>query len=160
MASLYSFHRGPGSLWIETLWRTGLIPPDVLSFPGFDKLERRPTGNDALACPAGRCSTVSDFESPVFELPPQELLARVRKFALSEPRTIELKTVPNEDVRADFQQASATLRFPDIVSVEVFALGPQRSTLAIWSRSVVGRKDFGVNRARVERWLKALQSAI
>lgn len=156
MAAQFANHQGPGGLWIEALWRTGLIRPDVLVFPGFDRLERRGSGNDALACPPGRCAAAADFPSPVLNVTADELLARVRKLALAEPRTIELKTAPLDDVRADFQQASATLRFPDIVSVEVFALGSQQSTLAIWSRSVVGRKDFGVNRTRVERWLKAL----
>ena len=27
------------------------------------------------------------------------------------------------------------------------------STLLVYSRSLVGRKDFGVNRARLRRWL-------
>jgi len=159
VASQYSSHPGPGNFWIEALSRTGTLPADILSFPGFDKVGRRPTGNDALACPKDRCKAVADFESPVFDLPASDLRTRLRKVALSEPRTIELKTAPADDARADFQQASATLRFPDIISAEIISLGPQRSTFAIWSRSVVGRKDFGVNRARVERWLKALQSA-
>jgi uncharacterized protein (DUF1499 family) len=38
----------------------------------------------------------------------------------------------------------------------VLPAGAGRSTLAIYSRSLVGRKDFGVNRARIQRWLAAL----
>jgi uncharacterized protein (DUF1499 family) len=32
----------------------------------------------------------------------------------------------------------------------------RRSTLALYWRSLVGRKDFGVNRERVQRWLAAV----
>jgi uncharacterized protein (DUF1499 family) len=159
VASQFSRQPGPGGFWIEALSRFGALPADILAFPGFDKLERRPTGNDALVCPKDRCKVAVDIEPPVFDIPATELLARLRKIALVEARTIELKTAPEDNVRADFQQASATFRFPDIISAEIIGLAPQRSTLSIWSRSVVGRKDFGVNRARVERWLKALQSA-
>jgi uncharacterized protein (DUF1499 family) len=31
-----------------------------------------------------------------------------------------------------------------------------QATLAIYSRSLIGHGDFGVNRARIERWLAAL----
>ena len=48
------------------------------------------------------------------------------------------------------------MRFPDTVDVEVFPAGENQSTLAIYSRSLIGRKDFGVNRARITRWLAAL----
>lgn len=148
--------KGPGSLWIDMLSGTGMLPPDILKFPGFENITRRATGNDALACPAGRCgATPADFESPTYAMPASVLVSRIRAVALAEPRTVDLSTLP-EELRADFQQASAMLRFPDIVNVQVFALGPSESTLAIWSRSVVGRKDFGVNRTRVQRWLQAL----
>jgi uncharacterized protein (DUF1499 family) len=156
VANERAIHKGPGSLWIEVLSGAGILPADVLNFPGFENVTRRATGNDALACRSGRCgATRADFEVPTYAMPASELFSRIMAIGLAEPRTVALKTTP-EDLRADFQQASATLRFPDIVSVQVFELGPNESTLAIWSRSVVGRKDFGVNRARVERWLQAL----
>ena len=48
------------------------------------------------------------------------------------------------------------MRFPDTIDIEVFPAGQRQSTLAIYSRSLLGRKDFGVNRARIARWLAAL----
>jgi len=156
VAKEHASHKGPGSLWIEVLSGAGMLPADIPNFPDFENIKRRGTGNDALACPAGRCgATPADFEVQAYSVPASELLSRITAIALAEPRTAALVTSPQE-LRADFQQASATLRFPDIVSVQAFALGPNESTLAIWSRSVVGRKDFGVNRARVGRWLQAL----
>jgi uncharacterized protein (DUF1499 family) len=35
-------------------------------------------------------------------------------------------------------------------------VAPDRSSLAIYSRSRYGRGDFGTNRRRVERWLSQL----
>jgi uncharacterized protein (DUF1499 family) len=51
------------------------------------------------------------------------------------------------------------LNFPDLVTVQVNAEGADRSTLVIWSRSVYGRSDFGVNRERTLSWLAALQQS-
>ncbi|MDF2690080.1 MAG: hypothetical protein K0Q80_3046, partial [Microvirga sp.] len=45
------------------------------------------------------------------------------------------------------------MRFPDTVVVQVFDRGEDASTLALYSRSQVGRSDFGVNRRRIERWV-------
>lgn len=160
MATLTPYPSGPGNFWIAALARAGLLPADVLTFPGFDDLQRRRSGNDALACPAGGCARQNaEFEVPVFEMPANELLARIHQAALAEPRTVRSDIAPQQDFRIDFRQTSAIFRFPDIISVEVFALGPQRSTFAIWSRSVVGLSDFGVNRARVARWLAAISAS-
>jgi uncharacterized protein (DUF1499 family) len=54
---------------------------------------------------------------------------------------------------------SAVLNFPDLVTVQVDTAGADRSTLVIWSRSVYGRSDFGVNRDRTKTWLAALQQS-
>jgi len=63
--------------------------------------------------------------------------------------------VPNP-LAARFLQHSLLMRYPDTIDVQVLPAGDKQSTLAIYSRSLIGRKDFGVNRARVERWLAAL----
>ena len=47
--------------------------------------------------------------------------------------------------------------FPDIVTVEFVALGPECSSVAVYSRSRYGGYDFAKNRKRVERWLFVLQ---
>ena len=48
------------------------------------------------------------------------------------------------------------MRYPDTIDIEVFAA--EGATLAIYSRSLVGSGDFGVNLARIERWLAALDA--
>ena len=119
------------------------------------RLTRHATPNDALVCPAGHCpNATSDSESKVYAVPPAELLARVRKIALAEPDTRELSGAPDNAAR--FLQHTRLMRFPDTIDVQAFPAGENRSTLAVYSRSLLGRRDFGVNRARIARWLAAL----
>jgi hypothetical protein len=102
----------------------------------FATLARRPTRNDALVCPPGFCGGAkANWEARIYDMAPRELLDRVRRVALAEPDT---RTVESD-------------KDPDRVPV-----GDNKSTLAIYSRSLVGLGDAGVNRKRVERWLKAL----
>jgi uncharacterized protein (DUF1499 family) len=126
----------------------------------FKTLRRRTSPNDALVCAAGHCpNATSDREAPTYGVPPQELLARLSKVALDEPRTHALDCGADCDFIARFVQYSRIMRYPDTIDVAVFPMGEGQSSFAIYSRSLVGHGDFGVNRARVERWLTALEHA-
>ena len=57
-----------------------------------------------------------------------------------------------------FVQRTRLMRYPDVIDAAVLA-AESGATLALWSRSLVGRKDFGVNHARLTRWLAALTAA-
>ena len=116
-------------------------------------LRRHRTPNDALVCPAQQCPQAkSDREAPIFALEPSALLARLREVARADANTVEL---PGERDTARFIQYTRLMRYPDTIDIEVFPVGGQ-ATLAIYSRSLIGHGDFGVNRARIERWLAAL----
>jgi hypothetical protein len=67
-----------------------------------------------------------------------------------------LSCEPDCDRIACFLQRTRVMRFPDTIDVEVFP-SPGGSTIAIYSRSLIGRRDFGVNRARVARRLAAVE---
>lgn len=141
-------------LWQKIGLATGT--PDDSRPADFAQLERRTSPNDALICPAGICPrAAADIEPPVYTIPAERLREKLRTAALKEPRVQELRSDP-EPNRLRFVQRSALLRYPDVIDVLVVPHGNGASTLAIWSRSLVGRRDFGVNRARVERWLEAL----
>lgn len=119
-------------------------------------LTRHATPNDALVCPEGHCPKAkADAVAKVYPLPPAALLARIKAIALSEPDTRELDCAPDCERVARILQVTRIMRFPDTIDVEVLPAGAG-STLAIYSRSLIGRRDFGVNRARIERWLAAL----
>jgi uncharacterized protein (DUF1499 family) len=123
----------------------------------FKTLRRRTSPNDALVCAAGQCpNATSDREARTYAMPPQELLARLTRIALDEPRTQSLYCGADCDRTARFIQYSRIMRYPDTIDVAVFSAGEGQSSIAIYSRSLVGYSDFGVNRARVERWLAAL----
>jgi uncharacterized protein (DUF1499 family) len=124
-------------------------------------LTRRPSGNDALVCPAGRCPNAkADWGAKTYATPPERLLARVSAIVRAEPNTLALMSEPKPGHAARFIQYTRLMRYPDTIDVEVFPVPDGHSTLAIYSRSLLGRGDFDVNRARVERWLKKLDQSL
>jgi len=116
--------------------------------------------NVYLLCPAepAICNQPADAISPIFAGGVDHLRTTLMSALATEPR---LRLVSEDAVRHRlvFIQRSLVLRFPDIVTVELIALTGARSTLAILSRSRYGRKDFGVNAARVTRWIGKLTAA-
>jgi uncharacterized protein (DUF1499 family) len=116
--------------------------------------------NQYLVLPAGFAAKAkAHATSPVFAKTPDQVLDALKKVALAEPRT----TLLAED-RAPRQlalvQKSKTFRFPDFITVEAVPAGAGQTALAIYSRAKYGIRDFGVNRARVERWLAALKAQL
>jgi uncharacterized protein (DUF1499 family) len=121
-------------------------------------LRRHRTENDALVCQATLCPNAKpDREPNIYPMAPGELLARLKTIALAEPDTHELPS-EQHDRAARLLQHTRLMRFPDTIDAAVFA-ADGGATLAIYSRSLIGRKDFGVNSARVTRWLAALDIA-
>ena len=59
-----------------------------------------------------------------------------------------------------FVQRSAWLGFPDTIVVRYLEQPGERSTLAIYSRSQLGRSDLGANRERITRWLTKLAQQV
>lgn len=112
--------------------------------------------NQFLVLPAGyKARAKPHAESPAFTRTPDQVLDALKRVALAEPRT----TLLAEDRarrRLSFVQRSKTFRFPDFIDAEAVPLADGRTGLAIYSRAKLGIRDFGVNRARVERWLAAL----
>jgi uncharacterized protein (DUF1499 family) len=129
--------------------------PDDLRPIDFATLERRSSPNDALICPKDICPKARpDAEPPDFKMSLDRLREKLRAVALAEPRTVELFTSDPDRLR--FVQRSFLMRYPDVVDALLSARGDDASTLALYSRSAVGRSDLGVNRARLERWMEAL----
>lgn len=115
---------------------------------------RPATPNSALAAPAG-FAPAPDFITPLYRLPAPRLLAEIEAVATSEPRTT-LQVAYPADLQADYVVRSRAFNFPDLVLVATEPRGASSSALILYSRSVYGSSDFGVNRARVSKWLAAL----
>ena len=111
-------------------------------------------GNAFLACPPGYCAADA-APSPVFGVPAERLVQLWRRVVATEPNTVIVADDPAEH-RLVVIQHTPMLRFPDIVTAEFVALGPDRSSVAIYSRARYGRGDFGTNRKRVLAWLGQL----
>ena len=94
--------------------------------------------------------------SPLFEVPVEELRARWRALAAGRPGVEHLADHP-DGWQSDYLHRSARFRFPDLVTVRFFPVSPKQSTLAVYSRALYGRRDFGVNRKRIVSWLASLR---
>jgi uncharacterized protein (DUF1499 family) len=109
-----------------------------------------------LACPPGYCSTAEAIASPEFDMPWDRLRDSWIEMISGEKRIV--RAVAGSGPRQyAYIQHSLVFRFPDIVTVEFVPLGPNRSSIALYSRSRYGEYDFAKNRKRVERWLVLLQ---
>ena len=115
---------------------------------------RPATPNTALAAPAG-FSPAPDITTRRYDVPPAALYEAVRTMAAAQPRNF-LQVAYDDRLQAHYVARSALLNFPDLIAVQV---NPD-STLVLWSRSVYGQSDLGVNRRRLARWLAALDAAL
>ena len=139
----------------------GLPPPRPIDFA---RLERPATPNTALAAPAG-FRPPPDLITPAYALAAPALFALVRQVAASEPRTYPAASFApplQEDatLQEDWVVRSAWWNFPDLVTAQVTPDGAGHAGLILYSRSVYGRSDFGVNRARLRVWLARVAAAL
>jgi uncharacterized protein (DUF1499 family) len=109
-----------------------------------------------LFCPPGYCPAAEAIVSPVFPMPWERLHEYWTEVIAGEKRVETIAAGPDER-RFVYIQHSPTFRFPDIITVEFVQLGPNRSSLAIYSRSRYGHYDFGKNRKRAGKWLALLE---
>ena len=124
------------------------VPPPL----DFAHIERPSTPNTALAAPPG-FTPAPDLETRRYTVSPERLYAAIRRVALAQPRTW-LQVAYDDRLQADFVARSSVFNFPDLIAVQV----TPESRLILWSRSVYGRSDLGVNRKRLLAWLGALDA--
>jgi uncharacterized protein (DUF1499 family) len=155
-------------------WLIGLVLP-ACGFPAAEGLPTPPpadvthlvrpaTPNTALAAPKGFMSegftsegfAAVDIVTPRYQIPAKALFALIQDVAAGQPRTYRAALYPAQ-LQVHYVARSALFNFPDLVMVQVQREGPDSSGLIMYSRSVYGRSDLGVNRKRVETWLAALQ---
>lgn len=119
---------------------------------------RPATPNTALAAPAG-FKPAPDIVTPTYRLPADKLFSLVRDVAASQPRTFPA-ALHDDRLQAHFVVRSAVFNFPDLVTVQVRPEGAASCDLILYSRSVYGASDLGVNRKRISAWLAALQAKL
>jgi len=124
------------------------VPPPM----DFAHLVRPSTPNTALAAPAG-FSPTPDIVTRRYDVSPDVLYAALKRVALAQPRTY-LHVAYDDRREAHFVARSQLMNFPDLIAAHI---APD-STLVLWSRSVYGQSDLGVNRRRLTVWLAALDA--
>ena len=117
---------------------------------------RTGTPNDYLLAPQGAAAAPADGAAPAYALPAADLMAALDRVALASPRTTRLAG-GSASLRVTWIAHSRVFGFPDVVSARAIPLGENAAALAIFARARFGRSDFGVNRARVSAWLRALE---
>jgi hypothetical protein len=93
-------------------------------------------------------------DAPALRLPqpPEAVAARLAQVAGATPRT---RLLAGEGLFTTWLTRSRLMGFPDTTSVLIRPDGTGSEVL-IYARSIIGRSDLGVNRARAEAWAAAL----
>ncbi len=146
------------SLMLPACAGTGIEGLPVPAPMDIARIERPASPNTALAGPAGMTPT-PDLITPTYPVPASALYAAVRRMALGQPRTY-LHIAYDGQMQLHFVVRSAWLNFPDLVLAQVQPDGADASRLVLYSRSVYGQSDLGVNRARLQAWLAALAAEL
>jgi uncharacterized protein (DUF1499 family) len=139
---------------LERVFAIGDVP-----VVNFATLQRTPTPNQYLLCPPDLCTTQTNGVAPAFDLPVEQLQAAWEQMIAEQPR-VELLRRDIANVQLDYVQRTRLLRFPDLVTVRFIPIDDAHATLAIYSRSIYGKGDLGVNRTRIDDWMSKLKGWI
>ena len=120
--------------------------------PATVRLNGKP--NEYLAAPRGTTADPADAETRLYPESPRALLARFDAIARAQTRT-RVVAGDLDSLMITYMQRSRVFGFPDYLTVKAVVMDGGAG-LMIFSRARYGRSDFGVNRARVEAWLAAL----
>jgi len=116
--------------------------------------------NQYLVCPEGYCENeTADKVSPIYSLSAQEL-SDALLVSLQSERNLQRVDEETDPLRLRFVQRTEKMRYPDTIRVEIIPVNDTQSSLAIYGQSQIGRKDFGVNKARILRWLRRLENHV
>lgn len=126
----------------------------------FASITRPRTPNTFLLAPEGLCKQAKiDKIAPVYPVRAAKLRQEFLGIAIAQPRVSHTLS-DDAGLYDDFVVRSFLLRFPDLIAVTFLDLKGGKSTLALYSRSVYGRSDLGVNRARALSWLALVDNVI
>lgn len=114
------------------------------------------TPNSFRVLAPGATPGPEEMVSPVYAVPPAELIKAFDEMAIAQPRTERLAGTPDGQSYVTYVQRTPLVAYPDYVSVRAVPVGEGQSALVILSRSRFGKSDLGVNRARMTQWIAAL----
>jgi uncharacterized protein (DUF1499 family) len=133
----------------------GLPPAEPVEFRSL-VLPRSP--NTCLAAPAG-AHPAAHLETPPLAVAVATAWPVLRRFGQRFPRTYRLAEWP-ERRQAQWVERSPRLGFPDVIAAELVEGPGGAAGLFLYSRSLFGWSDLGVNRRRVQAWIEAFDAAL
>ncbi len=123
----------------------------------FATLRLPPSPNACLAAPPGFPG--AQLATPPLPVDAASAWGVVRRLGEGFPRTFPYAEWPDR-MQAQWVARTALVNYPDVVAAEVTPGGPAGAGLFLYSRSLFGWSDLGVNRRRVEAWLAALDAGL
>jgi uncharacterized protein (DUF1499 family) len=132
-----------------------MITDFPLDFARFKKINRP---NQFLALPASFTSaqradaTVGTYNASIDQV--RDAWLEILRAA---PRVSGIR---QSDGQIEAIQRSALVGFPDWITAQPIDLGNGQASICVFSRSKVGRSDFGVNEKRCLEWLALLASKL
>ncbi|MDJ0390972.1 DUF1499 domain-containing protein [Roseomonas sp. E05] len=133
----------------------GLPLPQPMAFDAAFRLP--PSPNTALAAPPGSSLPAHRWVEP-YRASPTALMAALRRVAAARPRCTLLAEWP-ERGQAQWVERTRWANFPDILVAQV-SPDPAGAALVLYSRSLFGWSDLGVNGRRLAGWLAALEAEL
>lgn len=132
----------------------GMPPAEPVDFA---TLALPATPNTCLLTPSSAPGAGHLHRDP-FPVDADAAFAAIRAVAATRPRSYPLADWPARR-QAQWVVRSRLMNFPDIIVAECAPSGGGTG-LWLYSRSLMGRSDFGVNRARVLDWLHAFEDRL
>lgn len=128
-------------------------PADRADWHKFDRQVQTGDGGIHITAEQGGALAMRIADDP-------DVLEKLTEIALKTPRTRIFAGSVDEGM-ITFETRSAFWGFPDYTTVkllpESLVKGMDGQTLLIHARLRFGKKDFGVNKRRVNGWMKALE---
>ncbi len=123
----------------------------------FGALRLPGTPNAHLLAPAGSAAPAHETMPPL-PVPPEQAWDAARRLGEGVARCWPIAAWP-ELRQAQWVVRTALMNYPDIVVAQVTEL-PGGAGLYLYSRSLVGYSDMGVNRGRVAEWRGRLEAML
>lgn len=125
----------------------------------FESLERPESPNTYLVAPDGLCMNASpDAPAPEFDCSPAKCFANLETVVSAHGNwAVQTRDAPMMQI--DLVAMTRVLKFKDDMALRVLPdeTNPEKSKLAVYSRSRVGYHDFGTNRKRVQSLITELK---
>jgi uncharacterized protein (DUF1499 family) len=125
----------------------------------FAKLKKISKPNQYLVCPESECEETPDLASRTYPVNATRLAAIWHSTVMAEPDVVELSR-DQAALKIEYVQRTNRMRYPDIITVQFLERPHGQSTIAVFSRSIYGYSDRGVNKVRITDWLAKLDKAL